>query len=334
MKKQLVITSVMGLAFTLTACGGGGSGSDNYNGGSSGNQKINQNFYSFDYTAIEGQNALGFKSQKLQVKDNVGVDEESSAVFEDEYILTDKKLYAPNYKYTPTLKTTSLTNWNLQVLPDVQVNFVYDKINLNGKNVYNTILPGYLDYLDYLFGGAGSVDSRLYTLYSKAMMLKNNATAKFTGDAYCLKTKSFQFSKSFLTFDTSSPLTLVSSNNSYDEVIAFLLDSNQHPSFTSTVKSDILSGYRWSTVNTITHDGDNQSGTDFIVEYQFKPYFADQITDQRYFKFDQEQQIKANIAAASNQAEIAELKRELADSQNGCEYYNEAAANQIANFIR
>lgn len=323
--------TVASLAIILVGCGGGGGtsgGSDDV----ASTAKINQSFYTFDYEAQEGQAAFDFNSIKTDVKDNIGFDPEGSAAFESDYVLTDKQLYEPNFAYQATLKTNSLTNWTMQVLPDVNATFDFERVELKGKSIYDTVLPGYRDYLTSLLGITNSVGSQTYATYLKANTLLSNP-ATFSDEAFCLRTKSFQFNKNFLTFDTSHSLTVVDSNNTYDQVITYLKDTSQHTFFTATVTSDVLNGYRWSTIDTVTKD-DGQSGRDYLIEYQTKPYFADRIDNQKYLQANQVERLKLKLAEADGILATADLKRELAEAQFGCSYYNEVAANQIANFIK
>lgn len=331
MKKHFLITPVIGLALALTACGGGGSGGDNHNGSSSGGQTINQNFYSFDYDYKDSTNTYELESKKFAVNNGVVTHEEDAL---ENYALTSKALYKPGYKFNGQSQANSLTNWTVYELPGIGAKVTFESVNVSGKNVYDTIFPGYKDYLSYVFSETDNGAN--YQFYAKAYNLgRTNPNEKFAGGANCLKLqKIVPLPNSFyLSFDTSASSRI---DKTYEEQLANI--NNLKKLETKDNKVEIASGtwagYRWMRLRTDYKDAPDYNMDYGFIEFNGQLYRteienAESIDVSTYLA-----QARQILKETNNESDQAELKLIIAGFENGCSFYNETAAEQIVKYTR
>ena len=331
MKKQLVIASVVSLAFALTACGGGGSGSDNYNGGSSGNQAVNQNFYSFEYDYNDSTNTYEIESKKFAINNGM-ISQEEDAL--ESYALTSKALYKPGYQFNGQSQATSLTNWTVYELPGIGAKVTLESVSIAGKNVYDTIFPGYKDYLNYLFDT--NTNSNDYQHFAKAYNLgKTNPNEKFVASSSCLKLqKIVPLPNTFyFRFDTSASSKI---DKTYEQQLANIKDLKKLETQDNKVEitSGTWAGYRWMRLKT-SYKNEPEYNMDFgFVEFNGQLYRseienADSIDVSSYLA-----QAKQILKDSDDESDRANLKLIIAGFESGCSFYNETAAAQIIKYIR
>lgn len=330
MKNRVGMASIVGLTLVLTACGGG-SGGDNYNGGSSGNSPTNQNFYTFDYDYEDSINSYDIESKKFIINNGM-ISQEEDAL--ESYALTSNTLYKPGYKFNGQSQANSLTNWTVYELPGIGAKITFEAVNISGKNVYDTIFTGYKEYLNYLFDE--SIDSGNYQLFAKAYNLgRIKPNEKFGSATQCLRLQKIApLPNSFyLSFDTSAASKI---DKTYEQQLANINDLKKLE--TQDNKVDITSGtwagYRWMRVKTDYKDASTFNMDFGFVEFNGQLYRtevenAESIDISSYLA-----QAKQVLKESTDDSDRANLKLIIAEFENGCAFYNETAATQIANYIR
>ena len=145
-KLSLAITTMLPLL--LIGCGGGGGSSDSSPGSHIPQDNLDNGtrYYALDYevntstTGNIGDDNLTFEYFEIL---NKQFKNSSPSNFLDGYVLTAGKLYTPRDLAQNTVTLNSLTSWTSHLIGDVKTDIKLEKVDLAGKNVFDTILPGY-----------------------------------------------------------------------------------------------------------------------------------------------------------------------------------------------
>ena len=328
MKKQLLVTSLISSMLLLSACGGG-SDDNNTDGSSNGNPNITENFYSFDYDYQEDKNTYGFETEKLDVKNGEFTITPDAL---ENYVLTQKELYEPGYKFTGKSQVNSLTNWTVYDFPGVGAKLTFEPIVLTNQNVYDTVLPGYKNYLAYLSTSADSLDAA--KLYAQASFLnKTNPNEKFGSGTRCLRIQKIAPlpNSYYFSFDTYSEVdaTYEEQLESLNSIKKLETKDNQ-----VNVSNGTWAGYRWLRIKTDYKNTPNSNEDIGFVEVDGQLYEADVENGENIDIAASLVQIKQLLKDSTDKAQRAEIALIIAAYENGCSAYNVTAAEQITKYIR
>jgi hypothetical protein len=325
MKKLTVLFS----ALVLIGCGGGGGGSDSSGSNVNASTKVNQTFYTVDYDQVDA-NPYQFEIKVQQAKDGVITYPGDTLGY---YALTPTKLYAPDYLDKEKAELNSLTDWQLTELNNIKTHLTFDEVSLTGIAVYNTILPGYKDFLSYL----NSTEPTTYTYHNKAInLLSTKPNEKFGAGASCLRIKQVKSlpNQTYFTFNTDSTSVR---NISYDDQWVNLqnLKKLETTDISVTIDKGTWNNYRWMSAKTNYKEFPALNMEMAFVEFNGTLYIADIDGEINLNRIEKIKELKDQITFINNNDELLNIaKLDLASAEQGCFIYNEAAANTIASYVK
>ena len=195
-------TKKIGLALTiilptlLIGCGGGSDDSSSGTSTDSNTQYDNLNngtrLFAVDYDldeSVAGDDNLRISYFEIFNKkiNNTG---ENTAL--GEYVLTSGKLYSPQDITNNSVILNSLTSWTSNYIGDIKTDIKLEKVNISGKNIFDTVLPGYRSL--------GFDSSNRYSEAKKLLSVAGNAT--FPEGSTCYRFVSRKVNQEFFNFST------------------------------------------------------------------------------------------------------------------------------------
>lgn len=331
MKKQLVITSVMALAFALTACGGGGgSGSDTaviakptlFDGQAT--------VYMYELDSMDDQDreklSLTRKNELLYLNSTRLSDNYSS------YYLTDKALYKPETSKTVDISqgirdsvvksikgnTWVLTPYNQAGATDLEYTHQFKTIDLSGQAIAPVVAPTITGLVTY----SEITQADYLQLPLPGKILLNHE--KFSEGAQCLRAVSTEANKNYLEFDPVISATQVKGARNLQDWANIAFDANIIAA--PIVDKEQWAGYNWGALTLKNYDANGKIQYLFGVEYQGKVFSADagggKITAAESIAAGKKQ-----LLATGKDPKLVNLV--IHNLENTCTFYNEAAATAI-----
>ena len=317
MLKKIGVCTLLGVSILLAACGGGGGDSNSSNSPTWTEDSLANGT---KYYQLSDE----FRLEYLEVQNKtLKYSNHGSAL--DSYLLTKNKLYTPDDIAEYSIELKSMTQWTYHVVGDVKINYELKSVNLSGKNVFDTLFPGVrqLSTSDRM-----TLDSRLHRL------LLNHGDKKFPNGSTCYGYASSQHNQGVVVFDTDTPSTI-----SFDWFAKNL--------YTLLGMFNPIFGYKgvhatWQNIPwvSIYDKVGNSLDEGSVVRYGNQEYVAnyfpdDKRTKDNYISFAEE--LVADLKRQGDnvvEESLLQLQLELEQTKIGCDFYNQTAANLVAEAVR
>lgn len=339
MKKQLVITSVMGLAFALTACGGGGSGSNT--SPSKTNPVVSSDnilfdnkdtFYSYklgiDETTTE-KNTFTRKNDILYLKTNHA----ATAKQYGSYFLTQTELYQPETPATvnsaqgvrdsfiksATDEELVSTPYNPQGYKGLEITTNSKIMNLKGKLIAPILAPSDAAFVGFYQNNPDYSDLKLSLVFK--MLAANDG---FPEGAKCRQPVSTEYSKSMLEFQPNDETQVIANVRNLQEWANQNFDDGISAS--ALVTRYNWAGYNWGAIQLKNYDAQGRVQYMFAIEYQGKVYHAQYASGKLLF---------SDLLTAYQQYQLAQgvaqplVNNIITNLKTSCLTYNDVAAKAI-----
>ncbi|UXJ57537.1 hypothetical protein [Acinetobacter baylyi] len=313
LKNKFMILTI--LSFMLSACGGG---SDNNQSNTSQDSTANgTRYYFMDYNANETDE---LNVSYFEIFNKKSTDAASNQAL-NEYLLTEKKLYFPTDNAINVMNINSLTDWTLDIIGDVKEDWKFQRVDLSGQNMFDTVLPGYRA-IGFPVNNQTSTNGRIF--------LNTYGQNKFPQGSSCYRLISKKSNQETFAFNISQDYEI---NQNFEEFDAenepFLKYLNQTSPFGLTYKAvkGTWQNVQWTTIYDTTLGLAVDDGV--AVQYQGKTYSAN-YTSNIGWTADQEikhWEIFLKNTDAPESIRFAQLK--IAQLKSGCYAYNETAAKAL-----
>lgn len=308
LKKTILALSV--LPFFLSACGGGGSG-DSYESSPSTQFRNGDQLYSIYYNSNDrfGLNYIEFQNGQFTYTDSF---KPLNSV-----IVTRNRIYQTYDQAQNTLSVNSPSHWTMNIIGDIQTDIEMERVNLSGKNVFDTVLPGYrnIDRNDL------NPNVRLF--------IAKDGLKNFSSGSYCYRKKAEQNRVDYLQLypNTSEPLE-ESFNQFYEDNLLYLdLLNDKNPIVKFQLAKDRWMGMNFSSIFDTSMKISLDDST--AIEFESKLYPAEyhqtlkRTTDDEYKLYEK---LLMNDDVAENRQRYQLL---MANIEKGCTYYNKTAAESF-----
>lgn len=316
-KKQFLSVAVC--TAILTGCGGGGgSSSDNsYVPESKDSLANGTRYYYVTYSLSDNTDHL--KVMYVEAK-NKQFNSTITNTALGSYILTEKKLYTPRDIAQNTIDLTDLEHWTFNYIGDVKSDWVLQRVNLAGKNMFDTVLPG---YRQVGFDTANTyVKARKFlTSYGKDVFPAGSSCYRVVSQKDRVPAILFNkddqsiIDQSFSDFDTE--------NINYTEYL-----NNVQNILTYRYTNGNWQNIPWTTVYDIDLGVTAKDGT--AVEFQNKLYQADYRINTVKTSEQEAKKLTELLKTITDKAEKRSIELRLAALKSGCYIYNKTAANALA----
>ncbi|ENW04113.1 hypothetical protein [Acinetobacter beijerinckii] len=186
--KKITGCFVLFSGLLLTACGGGGGNSQAKSTES--DEAIYQVYYQKPIIS-EGYIPESFEITKYSIKNNEINFTKSRNAPLDERILTEQKVFEINTPQTNIVKRASPTVWTYERLPELKQNLNFELVNLGGENIFDRVLPGYRDNIDF-----NKMDDR----FNKELIAFNQhyKNSVFPNGSICYRLKQTQWNQPYI----------------------------------------------------------------------------------------------------------------------------------------
>lgn len=315
LKKTVLVLSI--LPFFLAACGGGGSDGDSSK--STQNQfKQGDRIYSINYSTTGSNDS--FKAKFIDFKNGQFTFSDSNTIL-DETILTKNKLYVPSDLADRTITVHSPTLWTYNHIGNVKRDYVIETVNLSGKNIFDTVLPGYREVL------ADDLNSK-----AKLFLIKGGLKS-FSNGSVCYKIKSTKNHVPYVNFNTDDNSIIAENFDEFYDGNKLYLDHLNKSE--SGVKFSLIKD-QWLGINftSIFDDGFKTSLDDSTaIEYQQVLYTA--VYNQSFEKSAKAEYevLEKQLPTISDSDLRKSIQLRQAEIKTGCLHFNEAAVKDVSNII-
>lgn len=307
------------LDYSYTACGGGGGNSQ---AKSTESDEAIYQVYCQKPIISEGYIPESFEITKYSIKNNKINFTKSRNAPLDERILTEQKVFEINTPQTNTLKKISPTVWTYERLPELKQNLNFELVNLGGENIFDRVLPGYRDNIDF-----NKMDDR----FNKELIAFNQhyKNSVFPNGSICYRLKQTQWNQpyieSFSTFNSfpsfkEQKQQILSRYNKLDEDKKYfkLLDTQWH-------SYNLISLVNLETGETQSELGNSEDQT---ANIQFIPSTLWDVD--KNLAYVQSHLLQASDPENSIESLfVHEQKMEIAKLEKSCFAYNSTAINAV-----
>ena len=313
-KIGLVLTII--LPTLLIGCGGGG-GSDSSNPEPDKSVKetgLSETFVKFQLDTLKYK-------EVTYVNGIVPNTQYHTSLGENDYLLTQDKLYTNAWVDASTKALLPLSLY-FSDAPNVGKTDSLEKIDISGKQVYDTVYPGFTQYLGFYQGNDNNFSGSL------AEQLYNQSTMVFPQGSVCYRTLSTVPQKGYITFngkevvDTSYDTFIGNFENYFSEKLAQIGHTKQ-------VESGTWAGYSWKYYKEYDQFGLLQGLV--VVNFNGKPVIAEAHDFEKYDvnKLLIESKNRLNSIADKNSDYYQDVLLSKNLYEKGCDWYNQTAANTI-----
>ena len=325
-------TKKIGLALTiilptlLIGCGGGSDDSSSGTSTDSNTQYDNLNngtrLFAVDYDldeSVAGDDNLRISYFEIFNKkiNNTG---ENTAL--GEYVLTSGKLYSPQDITNTSVILNSLTSWTSNYIGDIKTDIKLEKVNISGKNIFDTVLPGYRSL--------GFDSSNRYSEAKKLLSVAGNAT--FPEGSTCYRFVSRKVNQEFFNFSTDDAFN----QDFYD----FDKENTGYVNYLNEIYKPLGLNYRyvsgtWQNIPWTTIYDTNLGNADddtVAVKFQNNTYLAEYNSNIEWTPSKEIKQWQNFLdqPLAVEKQRIPKLNIEKL--KNGCDIYNAPAAGTLASY--
>ncbi|SPL72644.1 hypothetical protein [Acinetobacter stercoris] len=226
-----------------------------------------------------------------------------------------------------TIDVDSMTHWTVNTINDLRNDLRFEKVELSGKNIFDSILPGYR---------AERFDSE--SSYSNArIFLSSHGNETFPKGSHCYRLISQRNNQEFLSFNTDRPIDDKFDIKSEENINIVNNAREKFPDLDLADLKNRFQGIDWITVYSLVTGLEIPSLTK--VQYNGQVFNATYNSTLEWKRDKQIQFSKSIIESeffADNATELRKEKLNLARLENGCYMYNQTAINKLIslNFFR
>lgn len=317
MKKTSVLITAI-LPILLVGCGGGGDSSDNKQNSAQDGLENGTHYYFVDYDTEYNNHNDKFKMSYLEVwNKKFNINSESSPL--GEFVLTQNRLYQPREIASNTVNLNSMTSWTSTYIGDIKTNVQLAKVNLAGKNIFDTVLPGYRTL--GFDPNSDSIEGRkLLGAYGKQTFPQGSTCYRFVSKKpnqdYFNFSDQESFNQSFVDFDWDN-----------QNFVDYLNKISNAYGVTYRYASGVWQNIPWTTIyetdTGIAHDDT------VAVKYQNKTYLAEFTSAIEWTSAKEIKQWQNLLGKKISTDNDRYFKLKIEKLKNGCDVYNETAANTL-----
>ncbi|WP_173912180.1 hypothetical protein [Acinetobacter sp. Marseille-Q1618] len=318
MPVKKLLLSMVATSLILTGCGGGGGSDsdDHYSSESKDSLANGTRYYYVNYSTSHITDK--FKVSYVEVQNKQFKDLLSNKAL-NHYILTETKLYTPNDIAQRTIDLDGLTHWTLNLIGNVKSDWRLEKVNLSGRNMFDTVLPGYRQL--------GFDQENTYA--NARVFLNAYGKEKFPNGSSCYRIVSQKNLVDSLSFDVGADYEINQSFEDFDDDNMMYVDglNAENNGLSYRYASGIWQSIPWSTIYDLDFGINPNEGT--AVEFQNKLYQAE-FTPNIEKKSAQEYKILGELLTTNmDKQKKREIQLRMASIQSGCYIYNETAAKSL-----
>lgn len=316
--KNLAFTAIF-LSLSLVGCGGGNDSSSDNSKPSTAQDSLDNGtrYYSVNYELDDDSDNLTMEYYEIFNKQFKSSDANK---FLGEYILTANKLYTPREIAPNTVALNSMTSWTSTLIGNVKTDLKLEKVDVSGKNIFDTVLPGYRSL------GFDSENN-----YNEARkLLASYGNDRFPQGSNCYRFISQKNNQDYFSFktDTESKRTFEELKEASSGYVDFLNQQVKPLDLTYRYSSGNWQNVPWTTIyetdTGITSD-------DYVaVKYQDKTYLANYESDIEWTRAKEIKQWEKLLAIATTDKQRRTATLNIERFKNGCFIYNTQAASALA----
>ena len=321
MLAKKILFSMVATSLILTGCGGGGSDSDDDYSSVSKDSLVNgTRYYYMNYST--SKNSDDFTASYEEVQNKQFKDPSSSHKALGYYLLTNSKLYTPNDIAERTIDLDDLTRWTVNTIGNVKSDWRFEKVNLSGRNMFDTVLPGYRQ--------VGFDDQNTYG-YAR-IFLSAYGKEKFPNGSSCYRLVSQKDRVDSISFDVDADYEIKQSFEDFDdENIDYIDDLNAaNNGLQYRYASGIWQAIPWTTIYDLDFVLNAKDAT--AVEFQNKLYEAEFTPSLEKTAAQEYKTLGKLLNSAKGDREKRTFQLQMAQNQSGCYIYNETAAKSLLEF--
>ena len=315
-KKKIAMTAIF-LPLLLAGCGGGGDSSSNQTNSSTTEDSLDNGtrYYFVDYELNADSDNLTMQYFEVFNKQFKSAESNTSL---GEYILTANKLYTPRDIASNSVVLDSITSWTSKSIGDVKTDIKLEKVDISGKNIFDTLFPGYRN-LGFDNESNYNEARKLLVSYGKDSFPKGSncyriISTKSNQDYFSFNTD-IEFNQTFEQFDQENL-----------DYVDYLNDIYQPLGISYRYASGNWQGIPWTTVyETETGRGDDDT---VAVKYQNKTYLADYTSSIEWTNAKEIKQWE-NLLGRTTTDKERTPKLNIERLKNGCNVYNATAASTL-----
>ena len=317
-KKKLAFTAIC-LSLLLVGCGGGGDSSSNNSNTSTAQDSLDNGtrYYFVDYELDNDSDNLTMKYFEIFNKQFKDTEANKSL---DEYILTANKLYTPRDIAVNTVALNSLTSWTSTFIGNVKTDIKLEKIDISGKNIFDTVLPGYRSL------GFDSENS----YFEARKLLASYGNDRFPQGSNCYRFISRKNNQDYFSFNTDNEFnqTFEEFNNDNLGYVDYLNKKYEALGITYRYSSGSWQNVPWTTIyETDTGVGNSDA---VAVKYQNRTYLADYNSSIEWTSTKEIKQWEKLLGIATTDEQRRTATLNIEKLKKGCAVYNSKAASALA----
>ena len=320
--KHLLLLPLISLL--LSACGGGGDGASNFKPAPE-NTANGTKYYRIQYYFDDKGDAFTASHFELQNRKIVTADSRQPL---NQYIVTQQAVYEPSQRYQADIDVHSMSHWTLNLIADLKTDWKLEKVALSGKNIFDTVMPGYRDL---------RFDTQ--SPYANArIFLASHGAEKFPQGSTCYRLISTKNNQPYFSFQTNRAETQTFAQVQAQNQLTANLAQKQWPKLgIEHVKGQWATRLDWSVViSSVT--GQEIAGLS-KVQFNDQVYAANLNSASEWIAKNQIQFEQDSIAYGvyqDNPEQLRNSKLTIANLERGCFIYSQVAADKLAtlSFIR
>ena len=315
--KKIGLTLATILPLVLVGCGGGG-GSDGVKNNIEASPKetntVNETFVKFDLSDLSYR-------EYAYVNGVVPNTEHYLPLGDQDFLLTSDKLYTNTWVDASTKALTPLSLY-FSDAPNVSRIDHLEKIDISGKNVYDTVYPGFTEYFDFYKGEETQFQ------YSLVAELYNQTTMTFPQGATCYRTVSSIPSKGYIRFSKDNFYNFDFDLFINDFEKEFIQNANNSKS-TFKIDNGTWAGYKWKYYR--KYDAYGMIDDALFVNYDNQTVLADMVDfekqDVNQLLTEAKQRLSSISDHNSEYYQTTLLSKNLIEKT--CSWYNKTAQSTI-----
>lgn len=303
-------------AMILTGCGGGSDSDDSYSSESKDSLVNGTRYYYMKYSTSEHSDRL--KATYIEVQNKQFKDENSNRAL-DYYLLTEKKLYTPRDIAQNTIDLDGLTRWTVNTIGDVKSDWKLEKVNLSGKNMFDSVLPGYRQ--------VGFDEDNTYL--NARLFLRTYGKEQFPNGSSCYRLISQKDRVDSINFDVYPDFEIKQSFEDFDDSNMVYVDSlnKENIGMNYRYTSGVWQSIPWSTIYDLDFGLNPRDST--AVEFQNRLYEAQFKPSLERTSAQEYKTLSKLLTNARTETQKRNIQLRMAESQSGCYIYNETAAKSL-----
>ncbi|MDM1249002.1 hypothetical protein HX005_16630 [Acinetobacter sp. R933-2] len=313
--KKLLL-SMVATSFVLTGCGGGGGSGDDYNTESKDSLANGTRYYYIQYSTSKITDRL--RASYIEVQNKQFKDSKSNKAL-GYYLLTENKLYTPKDIAQNTIDLDGLTHWTFNTIGAVKSDWRFEKVNLSGKNMFDTVFPAYRQL---------GFDSENAYAYAR-IFLNSYGSERFPNGSSCYRLISQKDQVDSFNFDVNTDNEIKQSFEDFDDENLMYVDqlNQQKNGLNYRYASGIWQSIPWSTVYDLDFGINPKDGT--AVEFQNRLYVAEFNPNFERTLQQEAKVLNQLLTTLTDKQQKRNTQLRIAEINTGCYIYNETAAKSL-----